>query len=112
MAAKVVQRVTAARRTAGVGLLVFLVAFGAGVMTGPPAGAAGPFTTTDLGSLGAGSSQATALNDSGQVVGWAIAADGNTHAVAWAPGGPTVDLGNLGGVSSYAADVNDSGTVA
>ena len=74
------------RTRVGIAYLVVICALAATVMTGPPAGAAGPFTTTDLGSLGAGPSQTTALNDGGQAVGWAVAAGGNTHAMSWRQG--------------------------
>ena len=39
--------------------------------------------TTSLGTLGGVESAATAINDSGQVVGWASTRAGKWHAVLW-----------------------------
>jgi probable HAF family extracellular repeat protein len=68
-------------------------------------------TMTDLGTLGGGDSGASAINDSGQVVGYAHAADGLAHAFLY--GGSTMtDLGTLsGGNHSYAYDINNSAQV-
>lgn len=66
-------------------------------------------TVTTLGTLGGSSSQASAVNSSGEVVGFASLASGYQHAFA-ATGGTMSDLGTLGG-SSYAYGVNDSGEV-
>ena len=40
-------------------------------------------TIQDLGTLGGTSRLANAVNDSGQVVGWALTADGTSRAVLW-----------------------------
>jgi probable HAF family extracellular repeat protein len=62
-----------------------------------------------LGTLGGSSSQATDVNNSGEVVGFASLANGYQHAFS-AMDDMMIDLGTLGG-SSYAYGVNDSGEV-
>lgn len=66
---------------------------------------------TDLGTLiTGGTSQARAINDSGQIVGWAnTAPPGYNHAVLWSNGVMT-DLGTLGG-HSYAYAINNNGQI-
>jgi len=66
-------------------------------------------TVTMLGTLGGASSQATDVNDSGEVVGFASLASGYQQAFSMI-GGTMVDLGTLGN-SSYAYGVNASGEV-
>jgi len=66
-------------------------------------------TVTTLGTLGGTSSQATDVNNSGEVVGFASLATGYQHAFS-ITGGTMLDLGTLGG-SSYAYGVNASGEV-
>lgn len=66
-------------------------------------------TVTMLGTLGGSSSQATDVNNSGEVVGFASLASGYQHAFS-VIGGTMIDLGTLGG-SSYAYGVNASGEV-
>ena len=53
-------------------------------------------TFVDLGTLGGPASQAKAINDKNQVVGWSQTADGDGHAFLWEDGLMT-DLGHLGG---------------
>jgi len=68
---------------------------------------------TDIGNLG-GTSQATGLNDSGQVVGdstTGTAFNSPTHAFLYNKSGPPIDLGTLGGSDSYATAINDSGQI-
>lgn len=96
---------------AGAAGIVLIAALGATVGTASRVGAASAFTVTDLGTLGGEWSQATALNDSGQVVGRAAGSDGQGHAFSWTAGGGMVDLGTLGGPSSSATAVNGHGVV-
>src|SRR6059058_3588853 len=73
---------------------------------------------TDLGDLGQGHSEAFAINDAGQVVGygcWDLCDNGQghddmLHAFLWAHGEMT-DLGTLGGSYSRANDINAGGEV-
>ncbi|MGO9241298.1 MAG: HAF repeat-containing protein [Bryobacteraceae bacterium] len=67
-------------------------------------------TLTDLGTLGGDSSQATAINASGQIAGYSVRADGFTHAFLYSNGVMT-DLGTLGGSASWASGINSSGAV-
>jgi probable HAF family extracellular repeat protein len=87
--------------------LLMVVGLGA-----PPVAQAGPYTPIDLGTLGGSSSQAVAVNASGQVVGYSsTTGDAATHAFSWTAGRGMVDLGTLGG-DSWARAVNASGQVA
>ncbi len=72
-----------------------------------PALAAG-WTLTDLGTLGGASSAADGLNDAGQVVGYAQAADGTPYPVIWS-GGVAAVLATRPG---RAVAVSASGVVA
>jgi probable HAF family extracellular repeat protein len=73
-------------------------------------GAGGTFV--DLGTLGGISSEATGLNELGQVVGWSQTTSGDTHAFVWTAAGGMVDLGTLqGGTFSSAAAINERGQV-
>jgi probable HAF family extracellular repeat protein len=69
-------------------------------------------TVVDIGVLPGGTySHAYAINNAGQVVGYADAADGNPHAFIWQDGVMT-DLGVLdGGTSSGAYDISSTGVV-
>ncbi len=75
-----------------------------------------PGTRIDLGTLGGLNAEAMAINNSGQVVGWAQHGvptdwlDGMCHAFLW-EGGNMIDLGTLGGPNSCAIDINDSGQI-
>ena len=70
------------------------------------------FRVTDLGTLGGDTSDALAVNDSGQVVGWSRLAGTDTfHAFRYA-GGNLLDLGTLAaGGNSRATGINNSGVI-
>ncbi len=67
----------------------------------------------DLGTLTLGGtfSEASALNDSGQVAGISISSDYETHGFLYSDG-QMKDLGTLGGFVSRASAINDSGQVS
>ena len=67
--------------------------------------------TTQLGSLGGGTSAATGINSSGEVVGGATNTDGQTIAVIFS-NGMIQSLGTLGGKFSTAYGVNNAGQIA
>jgi probable HAF family extracellular repeat protein len=69
------------------------------------------YTIEDLGTLGGFSSQATAINAQGDVVGSSQLANLATHAVLWAHGKPAQDLGTLGGFNSSATAINLLGEI-
>jgi len=69
------------------------------------------YKVEDLGTLGGSRSGASAINDSGEVVGYSyLAGDQNKHAFLYKDGKMT-DLGTLGGTSSEAKGINKSGQV-
>ncbi|MGH7740738.1 MAG: hypothetical protein ACRENS_01800 [Candidatus Eiseniibacteriota bacterium] len=66
-----------------------------------------------LGTLGGSSSQATGMNASDVVVGWANTADGHRHAFRWTQLGGMEDLGlPSGATDAVATAINAGGTVA
>src|SRR3954471_4838779 len=65
---------------------------------------------TDLGTLGGHESEAAAVNEAGQVIGWAKTKAGDDHAFLW-EGGKMTDLGTLGGDNSDAHEINAAGQV-
>lgn len=69
-------------------------------------------TSTSLGSLGGSYGDATAVNSSGQVVGYSYVSQlGQTHAFLYS-GGKMTDLGTLqGSGGSWARDINDAGQI-
>ena len=56
-------------------------------------------------------SYAGAMNDRGQVVGYANAPSGHYHAFVWSQQIGMLDIGTLGGWMSFARDINNSGMV-
>ena len=86
-------------------MLVALVIVAPGATTGEIEG------PVDLGTLGGALSQASAVNDSGQVAGTSETADGSQHPFSWTPDGGMVDLGTLGGSFGEASSMNDHGQV-
>jgi len=67
------------------------------------------YVITDLGTLGGTESLASAINESGQVAGWAMRSDLALHAFFY--DGAMHDLGTIGGTESAAWGVNRVGTV-
>jgi probable HAF family extracellular repeat protein len=65
----------------------------------------------DIGSLGGGSTSVRAINEKGQVAGYARTAGGAWHAFRWTPAAGTQDLGTLGGDNSFATAMSSSGEV-
>ncbi len=79
----------------------------------PRFGPAGPlsYVLTELGTLGGYFSGAWAINNAGQVVGWADRSDGARHAFLW-DHGTMIDLGTPEpGDNSFARDINDVGQI-
>jgi probable HAF family extracellular repeat protein len=70
------------------------------------------YALIDLGNLGGNRTVATAMSDSGLVVGWAETAApiAEVHAFLW-ESSQMIDLGTLGGGSAEATDVNDAGQI-
>ena len=52
-----------------------------------------------------------AMNNSGEVTGYAVDADGIDHAVVWTQAGAPTDLGVFAGRNTLAFDINDFGQV-
>jgi probable HAF family extracellular repeat protein len=70
------------------------------------------YTITDLGRLPGGwDSEASGINNSGQVVGFAVNSNWVIRAFLWQSGTGMQDLGTLGGQVSQAFGINDSGQV-
>jgi probable HAF family extracellular repeat protein len=68
-----------------------------------PLAVAQSYTLTDLGTFGGTNSYATAINDHGEVVGYAQESDGNQIAFIWTATGGLHSLGTLSGYSSSGA---------
>jgi probable HAF family extracellular repeat protein len=69
------------------------------------------YSVTDLGTLGGASSEASAINIVGEVVGSSMTTAGVSHAFLYRDG-QMLDLGTLpGGTASYGVAINDNGTV-
>ena len=100
--------VVAMFRRCAVVLSVFCLVFSnAQLMSAAPS-----YRVIDLGAIpGGGYSEARAINEKGQIVGFAITANGNNHAFLY-DGSIMIDLGTLtGDKTSYAYDVNDGSKV-
>src|SRR6185369_8175765 len=70
------------------------------------------YSVTDLGTLGGSFSSPSAINNSGQIAGYAsLAGDETNHGFLYS-GGVITDLGTLGGSYSAAWAMNDSGQIA
>ncbi len=65
----------------------------------------------DLGTLGGGNSSASAINDNGQIVGYANIGSGQQHAFLLPAAGSMLDLSTLGGDTSGANGINSRGQV-
>jgi probable HAF family extracellular repeat protein len=65
----------------------------------------------DLGTLGGGTSKASAINDFGIVVGESKTSSNQTHAFIYSDGVMIDLLGDKGGIFSAAYDINDSGQI-
>jgi probable HAF family extracellular repeat protein len=84
----------------------------AAVAAAPASAATTRYTITDLGSLGGGVTDATAINASGQVTGDSTLNVGGSRAFLWS-NGKMADLGTLpGGDFSTGREINGSGEVA
>ena len=68
------------------------------------------YSLIDLGTLGGIYSEATDVNEVGQVVGYAHLANSQSHAFLWHDG-TMIDLGTLGGNFSFAYAINEAGQV-
>ena len=69
------------------------------------------YTVHDLGTLGGNNSQARAVNESAQVVGFSERTSGYKHAFVWDATNGIQDLGHIGGDYTSAYDINESGQV-
>jgi probable HAF family extracellular repeat protein len=89
---------------------VCIVAFVHGPsVSGQSPSPADPYVIIDLGTLGGNESVATALNENGNVAGWARRSDGAQHAFFF--DATMHDLGTIGGASSIAWSVDPVGGV-
>lgn len=70
----------------------------------------GPFSITDLGSLGGTQTVAQAINNRGQAVGLSRTPSGQSRAVLF-ENGQVLDLGTLGGAFSRALALNNNGVI-
>lgn len=65
----------------------------------------------DLGTFGGPSAATTALNDHGQVTGWASTSNGEVHAFRWSRQSGLIDLNAPGVTSARGVDINNKGQV-
>ena len=100
---------------------IFLFTYGAGLTTetteipcdcviaaGLEASKDAEYDVTDLGTLGGKFSQASALNNRGQVAGLSLTAQDEAHGYVWR-GGKMTDVGTLGGEFSLVTGLNNNG---
>src|SRR5215218_688686 len=99
-------------RILGVLAVVLVALFGVDLRTAETqTTATSYYKVEDLGTLGGSRSWASAINDSGEVVGYSyLPGDQNKHAFLYKDAKMT-DLGTLGGTSSEAKGINKSGQV-
>jgi probable HAF family extracellular repeat protein len=71
----------------------------------------GPYSVTDLGTLGGSSAQAFDINEAAEVVGYATTAAAEGHAFLWRNGAMT-DLGSGGGAQVQVQAINNAGQIA
>jgi probable HAF family extracellular repeat protein len=71
----------------------------------------GPYTLTDLGTLGGGSAYPEDMNEAGQITGYSTLGSGQTRAFLW-DGGQMANLGTMGGSASVGKGINSHGHVA
>lgn len=69
------------------------------------------YNLIDLGTLGGTTSDGNAINNSGQVTGWAQTTDGSHYAFVTNSSGSMISLGSLPGDYSEGNGINDSGQV-
>src|SRR5690348_3253550 len=74
-------------------------------------GSPGPYTLTDLGTLGGGSAYPEDMNEAGQITGYSTLGSGQTRAFLWDQGQMT-NLGTMGGSASAGKGINRLGHVA
>ena len=67
--------------------------------------------TIDLGTLGGGHTDASDINDLGQIVGSSLTNSGEGHAFIYSDG-HMIDLGNFGGEGSLASSINNHGEIS
>jgi probable HAF family extracellular repeat protein len=70
----------------------------------------GPYTLTDLGTLGGGSTYPEDMNEGGQITGYSTLSSNQTRAFRWSDGQMT-NLGTMGGTFSLGKAINNLGHV-
>lgn len=93
-------------------LATFSLVLASAVLTPSPRAQSspGPYTLTDLGTLGGLSAQANDMNEAGQITGYATNSSNWTRAFRWDDGHMT-DLGTLGGTAGVGLGINGFGHV-